>query len=285
MPTRIITDSGSDIVGFDHPSLTVLPLTVMFGDRLYHDGADLTHEKFYELLVESDSLPSTGAPAPGAFAEAYDAARAAGEEVVVVTLSSKLSGTYQSACVAADGRDDVRVVDSLTASLGEQILVHLALTMAERGEGAASIAEGLREARGRVRVIGLLDTLEYLRRGGRIPAAAAALGAMLSVKPVVTAEDGEVVLLGKARGSRNGRNILNETVRRDGGIDYAMPFALGYSGLSDSLLRKYVEDSRGLWEGMVDGLPVCTLGATIGTYAGPGSIVLAYFKADGARVR
>ena len=280
MPVRIITDSGSDIVDFEHKRLTVLPMTIVFGNDLYHDGVDLTHEEFYERLVEDDKLPSTGAVAPGVFSEAYEQAENAGEDVVVITLSSKLSGTYRSACIAAEGHSHVHVVDSLSASLGELILVQFALTLSEKDMDAGDVAEKVMSARGRVRAIGLLDTLEYLKRGGRLPAAAANIGALLSIKPVVTAEDGQIVLLGKARGSKNGRNILNETVRKDGGIDYKMPFALGYSGLSDSLLKKYIDDSRNLWEGMVDGLPIFTLGATIGTYSGPGAIVLAYFKAS-----
>ena len=132
----------------------------------------------------------------------------------------------------------------------------------------------------RVCVVGLLDTLEYLRRGGRISAAAGAVGELLSIKPVIAIRSGEVALLGKARGSKNGRNLLNQQVEDAGGIDFGMPVALGYAGLSDRLLRKYVADSRGLWEaGFPDGsLPVHTVGATIGTHVGPGAIALAFFR-------
>lgn len=277
MSIRIITDSASDIVDFDHDQLTVLPLTIAFGDSVYHDGVDLTHERFYELLVESDSLPSTGAPAPGAFAEAYDKAAAAGEEVVVVTLSSKLSGTYQSATLAAEGRPYVHVVDSLSASIGERILVERALMMAEQDLPADEIVQTLEQARGQIRVISLFDTLEYLKRGGRISAAAVGVGALLSVKPVISIQDGEVVVLGKARGSKNGRNLLVQMVEKNQ-VDWYQPFALGYTGLSDKLLRKYIGDSRPLWEGMVDGLPINTIGGTIGTHSGPNAIAFAYFQ-------
>ncbi|MEE1208755.1 MAG: DegV family protein, partial [Parafannyhessea umbonata] len=126
MATRIITDSASDIVDFPNPNLTVLPMTVAFGDTVYHDGVDLTHERFFDLLVESDELPSTGAVSPGVFAQAYDEARAAGEDVVVVALSSKVSATCQSARLAAEGRRDVYVVDSLNACIGERVLVEYA---------------------------------------------------------------------------------------------------------------------------------------------------------------
>ena len=182
MATRIITDSASDIVDFPNPNLTVLPMTVAFGSTVYHDGVDLTHERFYDLLVESDELPSTGAVSPGVFAQAYDEAQAAGEDVVVVTLSSKVSATWQSARIAAEGRDGVHVVDSLSSCIGERVLVEYALMLAERGLPAADIAARLERARSRVHMLALLDTLEYLRRGGRIGSAAAAAGALLALK-------------------------------------------------------------------------------------------------------
>lgn len=279
MATRIITDSASDIVDFPNPNLTVLPMTVAFGNTVYHDGVDLTHERFYDLLVESDELPSTGAVSPGVFAQAYDEAQAAGEDVVVVTLSSKVSATWQSARIAAEGRDGVHVVDSLSSCIGERVLVEYALMLAERGLPAADIAARLERARSRVHMLALLDTLEYLRRGGRIGSAAAAAGALLALKPVVTMTDGEVELLGKARGSKNARNLLVELVGEHP-IDFAMPFCLAYTAGGEAMLKKYVRDSSDLWEGIVDALPICSVGATIGTHAGPGAIAVAYFSQE-----
>ena len=282
MSVRVITDS-SDILPGEHEGLVVLPLSVTFGATTYEDGVDLTHERFYELLVEEDELPKTGQVNPFAFAQAIEEAHEAGDEVVIVTLSSKLSGTNQSAlAAAAEAKGVVRVVDSLNVCVGERVLVEYALRLVARGLGAVEIADELVRARERVRVVGLLDTLEYLRRGGRISAAAGAVGELLSIKPVIAIEDGEVVLLGKARGSKNGRNLLNEQVRGAGGIDFGMPVALGYAGLSDKLLRKYIDDSRELWAaGFPDGnLPVHTVGATIGTHVGPGAIALAFSRAE-----
>ena len=283
MSVRVITDSASDILPGEHEGLVVLPLSVTFGATTYEDGVDLTHERFYELLVEEDELPKTGQVNPFAFAQALEEAHEAGDEVVIVTLSSKLSGTNQSAlAAAAEAKGVVRVVDSLNVCVGERVLVEYALRLVARGLGAVEIADELAHVRERVRVVGLLDTLEYLRRGGRISAAAGAVGELLSIKPVIAIEDGEVVLLGKARGSKNGRNLLNEQVRGAGGIDFGMPVALGYAGLSDKLLRKYIDDSRELWAaGFPDGnLPVHTVGATIGTHVGPGAIALAFFRAE-----
>lgn len=282
MPVRIITDSGSDILSGEHEGLVVLPLSIMFGTTTYADGVDLSHERFYELLVEEDDLPKTGQVNPFAFSQAFEEAYEAGDEVVCITLSSKLSGTYQSALTAAsEAKVVVRVVDSLSVCVGERVLVEYALRLAAAGKSAVEIAEELEHVRGNVCVVGLLDTLEYLKRGGRISAAAAGVGALLSIKPVITIDDGEVKVLGKARGSKNGRNLLSEQVEKAGGIDFSMPVALGYAGLSDKLLRKYIADSRAIWEpGFPDGqLPVHTVGATIGTHVGPGAIALAFFTA------
>lgn len=286
MAVRIITDSASDITREDvaaagNPALTVLPLSVTFGNTTYEDGVNLSHQRFYELLVEGDDLPMTGQVNPYAFEQAIGEARAAGDEVIVITLSGKLSGTNASANTAAASFDSgVYVVDSKNVTVGERVLVDYALRLVGEGLSAADIATALEQAREDIYVVGLLDTLEYLRRGGRIPASAAALGKLLSIKPVITIEDGAVELLGKARGSKNGRNLLTQQVEAAGGIDFAMPIALGYAGLDDALLRKYIEDSRHIWEDHValEDLPVHSVGATIGTHVGPGAIALAFFK-------
>lgn len=286
MAVRIITDSASDITREDvaaagNPALGVLPLSITFGNATYEDGVNLSHQRFYELLVEGDDLPMTGQVNPYAFERAIGEARAAGDEVIVITLSSKLSGTNASANTAAASFDSgVYVVDSKNVTVGERVLVDYALRLVGEGLSAVDIATALEQAREDIYVVGLLDTLEYLRRGGRIPASAAALGKLLSIKPVITIEDGAVELLGKARGSKNGRNLLTQQVEAAGGIDFAMPIALGYAGLDDALLRKYIEDSRHIWEDHIalEDLPVHSVGATIGTHVGPGAIALAFFK-------
>ena len=286
MAVRIITDSASDITREDvaaagNPALTVLPLSVTFGNTTYEDGVNLSHQRFYELLIEGDDLPMTGQVNPYAFEQAIGEARAAGDEVIVITLSGKLSGTNASANTAAASFDSgVYVVDSKNVTVGERVLVDYALRLVGEGLSAVDIATALEQAREDIYVVGLLDTLEYLRRGGRIPASAAALGKLLSIKPVSTIEDGAVELLGKARGSKNGRNLLTQQVETAGGIDFAMPIALGYAGLDDALLRKYIEDSRHIWEDHIalEDLPVHSVGATIGTHVGPGAIALAFFK-------
>ena len=280
MAIRIITDSGSDIDASRDPRLTVLPLSIAFGTTIYQDGVDLTRERFYELLIESDENPTTGQVTPYAFGEALAAAKQAGEDALIITLSSKLSGTYESAVSAASEYPGVPVVDSKNATIGEGILVLRALELADQGLSVAEIAAELERVRDNVRLVALLDTLEYLKRGGRIPPAVGTIGELLSIKPVIGVTDGVVAMLGKARGSKNGRNALRQEVEKSG-IDFSMPVALGYSGLSDKLLHKYIEDNRDVWEGHIDKdkLPVYLVGATVGTHVGPGAIALAFFSA------
>lgn len=281
MSIRIITDSASDMSPTEHPALRVLPLSVTFGTDVYMDGIDIDHQRFYEMLVERDELPKTGQVNPYAFSQAIAEARKAGDEAVIITVGAKLSGTNQSArtALAEAPGGDVYVVDSNNVTLGERVLVEYALRLVDEGRSAAQIAAAVEAVRDRVVVIGLLETLEYLVRGGRLSAAAGAVGTLLNVKPVVAVEDGLIVQLGKARGSKNGRNLLNQKVEKAGGIDFSMPLALGYTGLSDAVLKKYIEDSAALWAGHTEGaLPVHTIGATIGTHVGPGAVAVAFFQ-------
>lgn len=281
MSIRIITDSASDMTPAEHPALRVLPLSVTFGTDVYMDGVDIDHQRFYEMLVERDELPKTGQVNPYAFSQAIAEARKAGDEAVIITVGAKLSGTNQSArtALAEAPGGDVFIVDSNNVTLGERVLVEYALRLVDEGRSAAQIAAAVEAVRDRVVVIGLLETLEYLVRGGRLSAAAGAVGTLLNVKPVVAVEDGLIVQLGKARGSKNGRNLLNQKVEKAGGIDFSMPLALGYTGLSDAVLKKYIEDSATLWAGHTEGeLPVHTIGATIGTHVGPGAVAVAFFQ-------
>lgn len=281
MSVRIITDSASDMTPAEHPALRVLPLSVTFGSDVYMDGVDIDHQRFYEMLVERDELPKTGQVNPYSFSQAIAEAREAGDEAVIITVGAKLSGTNQSArtALAEAPGGDVFVVDSNNVTLGERVLVEYALRLVDDGRSAAQIAAAVEAVRDRVVVIGLLETLEYLVRGGRLSAAAGAVGTLLNVKPVVAAEDGLIVQLGKARGSKNGRNLLNQKVEQAGGVDFSMPLALGYTGLSDAVLKKYIEDSAALWAGHAENeLPIHTIGATIGTHVGPGAVAVAFFR-------
>lgn len=278
MKIRIITDSASDLLAPHRPEITVLPMTITFGEEQFRDGVDLTHRQFYEKLIEGEDLPTTSQIAPAQFEEAFRAAVEAGESVVAVVLSSKLSGTYQSACIAAEEfPGKVFVVDSANATIGERILVERGLELMDQGLDAAAIAARLDEEKTDIRLVALLDTLEYLKRGGRVSASVALVGGLLAIKPVVAVQDGEVVVLGKARGSKNGNNLLVQEIQKTG-VDFSRPYKLGYAGLNDGLLQKYIADSAALWEGHTDALPTGTVGGTIGTHVGPGAIAVAFFR-------
>ncbi len=277
---KIITDSASDIVNNTREDLVILPMTISFEEQEFQDGVNLTHKEFYERLIESDVLPVTSQIPPYIFEQAYREAKEQGHQVIVITLSSKLSGTWQSANIGADGyKDMVKIVDSANAAIGERTLVEYALRLKDEGLGYEEIVEKLEQEKGKIRLIALLDTLEYLKKGGRISSTVAFAGGLLSIKPVIAIQDGEVVMLGKARGSKQGNNLLMEQIKASGGIDYGKPYVLGYTGLSDDLLQKYIADHENVWSGKVDELNIGSVGGTIGTHIGPGAIGVAFFAA------
>ena len=276
---NIIVDSTADITEDVKERLTVVPLTLRFGDEEYIEGVTIQKREFYQKLIESDVLPKTSQAAPADFEDVFEKIVAAGESAVVITLSSKLSGTWQSAMIAArEYEDSVYVVDSRSVAIGAAILAKLALRLVDEGMGAREIAERLETEREKICLIAMLDTLEYLKKGGRISAAAAFAGGVLSIKPVVCIRDGEIVILGKARGSKQGNNLLVSEIRKTGGIDFTKPILLGYTGLDDTLLQKYIEDSKALWEEGISSLETTMIGSVIGTHAGPGAVAVAFFS-------
>lgn len=280
MKVRIIVDSTTDVAENIKSRLSVVPLTVNFGDEEYIDGVTIDHKKFYEKLIESDVIPTTSQATPSAFEKLFEEVKAAGESAVVLTLSSTLSGTYQSAMIAAEEYDNIYVVDTRSVAIGSGILAQLALQLADRGMNARSIADTLCKERDKVCIVALLDTLEYLKRGGRISKTAAFAGGLLSIKPVISLENGEIKVLGKARGSKQGNNLLVTEIEKVGGVDFSKPVLLGYTGLTDALLQKYIEDSKDIWEIGISKLDFTPIGSVIGTHAGPGAVAAAFFKND-----
>ena len=235
MNVRIVVDSTADVTDEIRAKLSVVPLTVHFGEQEYVDGITINHKQFYEMLVETDVLPTTSQPSPEAFAQVFRQAQEAGEQVVALTVSSKLSGTCQSAMIAAaDFPDSVWVVDTKTVAVGCGILAELAVRLKEEGLSAAEIVARLEEERENIRVIALLDTLEYLKKGGRISKTVAFAGGLLSIKPVVTIQDGEIHILGKARGSKQGNNLLVTEIQKAGGVDFTKPLMLSKTYFSSS---------------------------------------------------
>ncbi len=278
MKTRIIVDSTADLPEQYKQRVHTVPLTVHFGEEEFVDGVTIAKKEFYEKLIETDVMPSTSQASPSAFMDVFDKVKEAGEAAVVITLSSKLSGTYQSACIAAAEYDNIYVVDSMSAAIGTAVLVELAFRMADDGMHAEEIAKALESEREKVLVVALIDTLEYLKRGGRISKTTAAVGGVLNIKPVVSIDNGVINMLGKARGSKMGNNLLVEEIQKVGGVDFSKPVLLGYTGISDALLLKYIEDSKQLWEGNLDEIRYEIVGSVIGTHAGPGAVAVAFFK-------
>ena len=278
MKTRIIVDSTADLMPEIKERVHIVPLTLRFGEEEFIDGVTIDHKRFYEKLVECDVLPITSQATPHAFTKEYEKAAEAGESAVVITISSKLSGTYQSAMIAAADYENIYVVDSGTCAMGGGILTELALKLLDEGMDAKSIAEKLEEEKKKIIIVALVDTLEYLQKGGRVSKTVAFAGSVLNIKPVLSVIDGEISLLGKARGSKMGNNLLVQEIDKAGGIDFKKPLFLGYSGLSDALLLKYIEDSRHIWEGNLDEVRYTTVGSVIGTHVGPGAVVVAFYK-------
>lgn len=281
MSIRIIADSASDMSEKEFEHLKILPLTVGFGETEYQDGVTLSSEEFYKKLDESIELPKTSQVTPFAFEEAIQEALDAGETPVVITMSSKLSGTFNSAKVAASDFDqEVYVIDSANVCGGERIIVEYALRLVEEGKSAKEIAEAVETVKSRASLIATFDTLEYLRRGGRISNISGIVGGMLSVKPVLGMKDGVLEMFGKARGSKNAANMLVKKIEEIGGIDYSMPYALVYTGTDDSRIQKFAKDNEDLLHAETENIKICTVGCTVGTHAGPDAIGVVFFKPE-----
>ena len=278
---KIIVDSASDVEKTEAEKLgiSLIPRKVRFGEEEYSDGVNLLHREFFEKLIESAQLPQTSQINEYSWEESFKQLTDDGSEVIAITISSKLSGTYSEAVKAAKKfGGKVYVVDSIEACIGERILLQYAIKLVNEGNLTASeIVAELNEKKHKIQLLAVLDTLKYLRKGGRISSVAAIAGEMLSIKPVISVVKGEIKLQGKAVGSKKSNNLLNRLVENCGGINFDLPYALGYSGLSDEFLQKYVNDSEKLWKGKTENLPCYMIGSTIGTHVGPNAIAVAFF--------
>lgn len=274
MRIRIVVDSTADLTPQVRQRVAVVPLTVRFGEEEFVDGVDITGQEFYEKLVTGPVLPTTSQASPYAFSAAFGQAVADGEEVIAIVVSSRLSGTYQSAVIAAeDYEGKVHVVDSRNIALGSAILTEYALRLVDEGLSAPEIVSMLEEARHRVRLMAVVDTLEFLQRGGRLSKTAAIAGGILSIKPVIALVDGEIKVLAKGRGNRQANALMNQAVA-NAGVDSSMPMMLGYTGTEDELLCKYCAEFGDLWPEATPRSLVC---AVVGTHAGPGAVAVAFF--------
>lgn len=281
MRIKIISDSGSDITQEEasRAGITIIPLKIIVGNVEYRDGIDITPYKLYSMLDDCDILPHTSQITPDEFAKEYHEAFKTADEILVITIGAKLSGTYYSATLAAtEFKKSIHIVDSGNAAAAQRILVEYAVRLANTDASASEIARKLEEVKRKLQIIARVDTLEYLKRGGRLSKTAAIAGSILSIKPVIGIENGEVSIFGKARGSKASSNLLTELINKRGGIDFSMPYRLIYSGNDDALLKGYIDNSRSLWVGRTDNLPISMLGSTIGVHVGPGAIGVAFFS-------
>ena len=278
MNVRIITDSTADLREHLVGRIPHVPLTINFGEEEFVDNVTMTRKDFYEHLAVCKELPKTSQPTPDAFAQAYEKAIAAGETVIVLTISSKLSGTYQSANIAAmDYPGQVYVVDTRNAAIGVGVLAEYAYELAQQGMTAEAIVAKLEAEKHNVVLLAALDTLEYLVRGGRLSKVAGLAGGLLNIKPVITLNDGEIVVAGKARGTKQANVMLNKGVEGVGGVDCEKPVLFGYTGLSDDLLRKYLDESAAMYGG-TNASDKTMISGAVGTHVGPGAYAVAFFK-------
>lgn len=266
---RIVTDSACDLPPdlVEKARITVVPLEIRFGDATYVDGVDLSPSVFWEMCASSDTLPETAAPPPGAFAAAYQGLADDGaDEIVVVNLSGALSATIEAAQQAARefGAAPVTVIDSRSVSMGLGALVLEAAELAAAGDDAARIEERITAAAAATRVFGALDTLENLRKGGRIGAAQSLLGSLLNIKPLIEVRNGVVEPAGRQRTRGKALAWLVDTVRSHGGLSRLTVMHAACPDL-DVLLDQLAP----LYDGEII---VGQIGAVIGSHAGPGTI-------------
>jgi len=279
---KILVDSSSDITINEARELGIemIPIEILIDGEIYQDGVNLSHEEFLKKLIESATFPQTSQITEFRFNEKYAELTKDGDSVIFICLSSKLSGSYNQALKASKKFNNVYVVDSLNACVGERILIDYAISLVQQGLEFNDVIKKLENKKKYIKVLALLGTLKYLKKGGRISPLVAFAGTMLNIKPVVAIEKGEVKLVGKAMGSKHGRNLLNSLITKSNGVDFEMPFVTGYSDFDTTLLDKYIEDSKNLWGEDVNEVPKCIIGSTIGTHIGPGAIAVAFFEKE-----
>lgn len=275
---EIITDSTSDL----SPALAkelgvrVLPLTVHFGEESFRDGLDISNGDFYARLRGAQTLPTTSQINPDVFLTAFQEVLDRGNRAVGIFVSSELSGTCQSAEIARGmlDSDDVFVVDSRHVALSLALLVEEAVRLRDQGKTAEELVEGLTALREKLRLYAVVDTLKYLKMGGRISAATAVVGGVLGITPIIALKDGKVESVGKTRGRKAGVQWIRERADEEE-IDVTRPLFLGHTDCPEALeaMAEGFSDLAGRFS------VVCSreIGAVVGTHAGPGAAGAAYF--------
>ena len=277
MTVKVITDSTADLPPAlaEELEITVVPLNVHFGTEVYRDGVEITADEFYRRLVTASRLPTTSQPTPGDFLSAYDEMGQTTDEILSVHISAKLSGTMNSATQAREeygGESRIEIIDSLQGSMGLGMLAIAAAEAARRGGSLDDVVAETRAAIPNVGFMGLVDTLEYLEKGGRIGKAQAFVGSLLRIKPLLTIRDGEAHPLERARTRAKGVDRMCELVQAE------MPLkdlAVVYTTTPD--------EARSLAQRLQSYLPqgeviLSQVGPVVGTYLGPGVLGVAFRK-------
>ena len=281
MSVKLVIESSGDIDSIEAQKLgiTMLPIPIAFGEEEFLDGVDLTREQFYEKLVKCSNLPKTSMINSYRFEEVFQDLVSNGDEVVAIVLSSGLSGTCNAAKTAAENfKDKVFVVDSLSATAGIKLLIEYALTLIAEGKSAKEIFEILEEKKNKLQIRAMVDTLKYLKKGGRVSPLVAFAGELMGIKPMVAVVDGKVEVIGKVIGLKKAINYINAEIEKIGGIDFDMPFYAIYSGIDQTKIDNYINDNAQIWECGVENVRKNCIGATIGTHVGPGAIGIAFFS-------
>ena len=277
---QIVTDSMTDVPQEikDKYQIKVVPLKVFFGDKEYRDGVDLTHSEFYKKLAESKDLPKTSQTTPVEFVEVFKEVLAEGKEILCINGSSRASGTHQSAVIAKDelGSDKIKVFDTLSLSAGGGIFVYEAAKMVEAGATMEEILERLNSLKPKVGQMFTVETLEYLKKGGRINPLKATIANILNIKPILTIVDGLVEPLSKARGSKKVIQKVMELAQQGGG-DFSNTTVFLVHTTDDP------EKIEALKQEVVSALNpgeiiIGQIGCTVGTHTGPGTWGIFYFK-------
>ena len=281
---RIIADSTCDISRVDASRLgiQIVPISVRFGNEEFLDGVEITHEEFYKRLSECEELPKTSQPSPDTFMKVFKEAVDAGDDVLGIFISSELSGTYQSACLAASDIEEetgrkLYMVDSRNASIGTALLIREAVKLRDEGRNAADIAKACENMSKHIKLTAVVGSLKYLKMGGRLSGAAALAGAMLHITPVVSIEDGKVVVIGKTRGKKAAEKLMHEKLTEDG-LSLSKDFMFGHINCSESL-EAFINKSLTYISEVNGDVGVSSIGCSVGTHVGPGTYGIAYVEA------
>jgi DegV family protein with EDD domain len=278
MPVKIVTDSGADLPEqlARELGITVVPIYVRFGEEVYRDRVSISEDEFYERLTHDPVHPNTTQPGPQDFLEVYQKLSADADGIVSIHISGKLSGTYNSALMARDMLETgcpVEVVDSETLSMSVGLMVIAAAEMAKAGESMDKIVAEVKKAMPESSMLFLLDTLEYLRRGGRIGKAKALLGSVLNLKPMLTVKDGELVPAGQVRTRAKGMDKLFEYVKNAGNIQ---DLAVVYNTTPDEA-QTLAERIGSVFDR--EKIRIARVGPGLGAHGGPGAMLVVIRKA------